>query len=239
MDKNRIYNIDCMVGIKNITDNSVDLVIIDPPYEIKTNSNKINRNEISKAINKVSFELEKSNLINGYDLEILNELVRVMKDINIYIWCNGKQIPTYIDFFIKKYKCNMEVLIWNKLNPLPLYSNKYLSDKEYCLYFRKRGYCSPNNYNDAKTVISTNLNVKDKRMYLHPTIKPLEIIRKIVRNSSKEDDLVLDCFLGSGTTAVACILEKRNYIGFEINKEYYDIANKRINEAKESICQKN
>jgi len=71
---------------------------------------------------------------------------------------------------------------------------------------------------------------KDKKMYEHPTIKPLELIRRLIRNSSKENDIVLDCFLGSGTTAVACILENRKYIGFEINKKYFDIANKRISE---------
>ena len=62
----------------------------------------------------------------------------------------------------------------------------------------------------------------------HPTQKPLELIKRIVKTSSKEGDLVLDPFMGSGTTAVACISLKRNFIGFEINKEYYDIANKRI-----------
>lgn len=67
-------------------------------------------------------------------------------------------------------------------------------------------------------------------MYEHPTIKLLELIRRLIRNSSKENDIVLECFLGSGTTAVACILENRKYIGFEINKKYFDIANKRISE---------
>lgn len=113
---------------------------------------------------------------------------------------------------------------------MPLYSCKYMSDKEYCLYFRKKGYCRPKNYEDAKTVYYSTINIKDKKLYGHPTIKPVELIRKIIRNSSKENDLVLDCFLGSGTTAVASILENRNYIGYEINKKYYEIAKKRISD---------
>ena len=72
-----------------------------------------------------------------------------------------------------------------------------------------------------------------RMLKLHPKIKPLSIIRTLIRNSSKEGDLVLDCFLGSGTTAVASILEKRNYIGIELNKKYYDISIQRINEIKE------
>ena len=63
---------------------------------------------------------------------------------------------------------------------------------------------------------------------MDPTIKPLCIIENIIRNSSKEGDVVLDAFLGSGTTAVACMNNNRNYIGFENNEEYYQIAQKRI-----------
>ena len=107
---------------------------------------------------------------------------------------------------------------------------KYISDKEYCLYFRDKGYCQPNNYEDAKTIYLSNINIKDKKLYQHPTIKPLDFIRKLIRNSSKENDIVLDCFIGSGTTAVASILEKRQFIGYEINKKYFDIAEKRIKE---------
>ena len=154
----------------------------------------------------------------------------LMKTINIYIWCNKKQLLFYFDYFVKKLGCNYDVLIWNKTNTMPLYSNTYLSDKEYCLYFRKSGYCQPKNYEDAKTVYYSTINIKDKKLYGHPTIKPVELIRKIIRNSSKENDLVLDCFLGSGTTAVASILENRNYIGYEINKKYYEIAKKRISD---------
>ena len=72
------------------------------------------------------------------------------------------------------------------------------------------------------------INSKDKNKYHHPTIKPLNFIQKLIRNSSKEKDLVLDPFMGSGTTAVAAIKEKRRYIGFETNKQYYDVALKRI-----------
>ena len=88
---------------------------------------------------------------------------------------------------------------------------------------------------DAKTIYLSTLNVKDKNKYGHPTIKPLPLIRKLIRNSSKENDIVLDCFIGSGTTAVASILENRKFIGFEINKKYYDIALKRIAEANKEV----
>ena len=228
MEINKVYNEDCLVGLKKIPDNSIDLVLIDPPYDICTIGGKKGTGKLAKDIMKLEKELIDNDLVNSFDIKVLDELVRVMKDINIYIWCNARQIPMYIKYFNLQLKCKLEVVIWNKTNPMPLYSNKYMNDKEYCLYFRNGGYCKPKNYEDAKTVYISKANVEDKKLYEHPTIKPLELIRKMIRNSSKENDIILDCFLGSGTTAVACILENRNYIGFEINKKYYDIALKRI-----------
>lgn len=230
LETNKIYNQDCMIGIKDIPDNSVDLVVIDPPYDISISSTIPDKSRIGKDIKAVQKELIDSNLVNGYDMSILDELIRIMKNINIYIWCNGRQVPKYIKYFVEELNCKMEVIIWGKTNPMPLFNHKYLGDKEYCLYFRKKGYCNPRNYEDARTIYISSLNAKDKMKYGHPTIKPLELVRKLIRNSSKENDVVLDCFLGSGTTAVACILENRKYIGFEINKNFYDIALKRISE---------
>ena len=228
---NHIYNEDCIKGIKRIPDDYIDLVIIDPPYLINNHNTKVS-NEISIEINKYNDELYKSNLTNGYDTKILDELLRVMKKVNIYIFCNCEQIPFYIKYFVLERKCKMDILIWNKTNAMPLFNNKYLTDKEYCLYFRKGGYCNPSNYEDAKTVFYYPINMKDKKRWKHPTIKPEIIIRRLIRNSSKENDIVLDCFIGSGTTAVCCIKENRNYIGFEINKEFYKTCLERIEETK-------
>lgn len=100
----------------------------------------------------------------------------------------------YIDFFVTKNKCLFDILIWNKVNAMPLFNNKYLNDKEYCLYFRKSGYCNPLNYEDAKTVFSTPTNISDKNLFDHPTIKPLNIIETLIKNSSKENDIVADFF---------------------------------------------
>ena len=231
LELNKIYNEDCLKGLKKIPDNSIDLVLIDPPYDICTAGGKKGNDRITKNKKKVESELITNNLVNGFDFKILDELIRVMKGINIYIWCNVRQIPMYIKYFNLQLKCKLEVLIWNKTNPIPLHNHAYMNDKEYCLYFRNNGYCNPKNYEDSKTVYISTINVNDKKLYNHPTIKPLSLTRKIIRNSSKEQETVLDCFLGSGTTAVACILENRNYIGFEIDKKYYDIALKRIEEA--------
>ena len=97
LDINQVYNGDSNLMIKSIESESVDLVIIDPPYKIRKKTDEIN--SLAKAVKKYNEELQRDNLINEYDKSILEELVRVMKRINIYIWCNGEQIPSYIDFF--------------------------------------------------------------------------------------------------------------------------------------------
>ena len=223
---NNIYNVDAYEAIKRIPDKSIDLIVTDPPYEIDTVGSK--KNNISKTFANCNNQLK--TICDGIDNSILDEFMRVMKKINIYIWCNKKQVIEYLNYFVTKNGCSFEIMVWCKTNPTPLCGGNYLIDKEFCLYFRKKGFCQPKNYEDAKTIYLSTLNIKDKQKYGHPTIKPLPLIRKLIRNSSNENDVVLDCFIGSGTTAVASILENRKFIGFEINKKYYDIALKRISE---------
>ncbi len=87
----------------------------------------------------------------------------------------------------------------------------------------------PQSYESAKTVYDLPINVKDKEKFEHATIKPLQIMQNIVENSTNEGDIVLDPFMGSGTTAVACKNLGRNFIGFEINPKWYKIACDRLN----------
>ncbi|MEE3344288.1 MAG: DNA methyltransferase [Bacilli bacterium] len=217
----------CYELIKDIPDKSIDLVIIDPPYEITngvhTSGFLKNRNELDTT--KQIFEKK---LEIGIKNDILNELIRVMRKINIYIWCNKKQLLQYLSFF-ENYNVMFECIIWNKYNCIPLTYNTYLPDKEYCLYFKEKGITLNNTYETSKTVYSIPINVADKKIYKHPTIKPLEIVKNTILNSSKENDIVLDCFCGSGTTCLAAKETGRRYIGMEIDPEYHKIAVNRLN----------
>jgi len=219
---------DCLNILQDLPDNSIDLLVTDPPYDVITDGGGT-VNSIKK-LNKSLNDLVDAKINNGYDIETFNnEFVRVMKTINIYIWCNKTQIPDYFKFYVDKHKCKFDIICWHKTNALPTYSNKYLSDTEYLLYFRKgKGKCFPKSYEDAKTYYIAPINHKDKKEWKHPTIKPLDITEKIIRNSSNENDVVLDPFMGSGTTGVACKNLNRNFIGIEIEPEYYNIAKERI-----------
>lgn len=234
METNQIYCMDCMEGLRLIPDKSIDLILTDPPYLIK--STKAGGNSrLSRSIQPVNTLLKENNLVNGMDPCLLPELVRVMKKVNCYIWCNKAQIPDYLNFFVKEHGCSFDLLIWHKTNPPPTFHNKYLSDKEYILYFRKGGYCQPISYEAAGTVFHQPINTLDKKTYPHPTIKPINIIKTLIENTSKPGDIVLDPFLGSGTTAAACIETGRTYIGFEKNPDYFRIAETRIEDTKKAL----
>ena len=219
---NEIYNMDCMEGLKLLDDNSIDLVIIDPPY-------LLNLNKVKKPTNMNNYANELLNLKNGFDLKVLDLLIQKMKKINIYIYCSKRQVKDLLNYFSDK-NCNHEILTWHKLNPSPLINNNYLPDTEYILFFREKGVKIYGNYHTKRKYYLSLTNKVDKQKYKHPTIKPLELIERHIINSSKEGELVLDCFCGSGTTLVGAINQNRRYIGFEIDKNYYEIAKKRIEE---------
>ena len=171
--------------IKDIPDNSIDLVIIDPPYLFDNFGGGCFGNDRKKSRK----ELEK--IRNGFDYSIIQELKRVMKKTNIYIFCSKAQLRDYFNIFAEE---NIDLLIWHKTNPIPAISNNYLSDLEYCFFARERGVQVHCIYETSSKLYESPMNKKDKEKYWHPTIKPLTLIKKLILNSSKEGDIVLDCF---------------------------------------------
>ena len=166
-----LYNGDCFELIKKIKDHSIDLIITDPPYEVSATNGGGTINRVKK-LNQSLQDLVTANIKDGYDIEKFGEeALRVMKEPNIYFWCNKVQIPAYIDFWVNKHKCKFDIICWHKTNALPTYSNKYLSDTEYCLYFRKgKGKCFPQSYEDAKTFYIAPINQKDKKSVNTPSL---------------------------------------------------------------------
>ena len=226
LELNTIHLGDSYKLIKNIPDKSIDLIITDPPYEIETIGGNTNIGTSLK--NNMLKQLNQLNITDGIDYSLLEEYVRVMKKINIYIWCNKKQILEYLKFFVEKYNCSFEIMTWCKTNPTPLCGGNYLIDKEFCLYFRK-GVKLNTTFETAFTYWVLPKNIYDKDKFWHPTIKPLEIIKKLIINSSNKNDVILDTFCGSGTTCVACKELERNFIGIEVNPEYHKISIDRLN----------
>lgn len=224
--KSDVYNIDCFKWLSEYDGKPINLIVTDPPYDIP--NVQCGKSLIADKVEWLQ-ELESDTLTKSFDIEKFADLVyKVQKGkINIYLFCNKLQIPQYFDIFVNKYKCKFDILCWHKNNALPTFNCKYLTDTEYILYFRNKGGCNPKTYNDAKTYFIQDINIKDKKKWGHPTIKPLNIVRTLIRNSSNENDIICDTFLGSGTTRVASFLENRNFIGCEIDKQYYEIQEQR------------
>lgn len=216
----------CYELIKEIPDKSIDLVYIDIPYYFERTGK--GASEISQILTRKRVELEK--LRNGIDYSIFDELCRVMKKIYIYIWCSKKQLLDIMKYFIEDKGCLFELLVWCKTNPSPTTNQTWLPDVEYCLMFREPGKTKLNDGYELKSKWYINTaNKNDKDLYKHPTIKPLDLVKRHILHSTQPGDIVLDCFCGSGTTCVACKETGRRYIGMEIDPEYYKIAVDRLN----------
>lgn len=227
MKTNEIYNGDSYKLIKDIPDKSIDLIVTDPPYDFKSS---FNEKELLKNYMQYVKGIRQSNIGFNYDLAILDDFIRIMKKINIYLFCNKEQIYDCLDYFVKKHGCNFEVLIWGKLNPPPFCNGHYLKDKEYCLYFWETGVKLNTNSKNGKTIYMSNMGVPEHRYYKHPTMKPTELVSKAIEVSSNENDIVFDPFSGSGTTCVCAKKLNRQYIGFEINEEFWKMSKERLNE---------
>lgn len=168
--------------------------------------------------------------------EFLNQLKPKLKKFYGYFFCNKTLIEEYIQF-ARDNKYNFDVLVMAKSNPIPSFNNHHLSDLEYIVMIREKG-----------TYFSKHKNLDDFRKWyltsckkgIHPSEKPIALVERFIKVSSKEGDIVLDPFMGSGTTGVACLNTERKFIGIEIDKDYFEIAQKRINtklERKVTECQ--
>ena len=222
MELNKIYNMDCLEGMRQLPDNCVDLVVTDPPYVIETSGAGIYKQADKQYVKELN------NMKDGFSTQVLDELCRIMKKINIYFFCSQKQIIPLLDYFVKGKKCNWNLLTWHKTNPVPACGNKYLTDTEYILFFREKGVKIYGEFKTKFTYYITPLNQSDKKKYGHPTIKPMNIVKNLIVNSSLENGIVFDPFMGSGTTAVAAKECGRNFIGYELDSDYYEICNKRL-----------
>lgn len=183
IEPNNIYLGDSYELIKQIKDKSIDLVYCDPPYQI----DGIHGSGILKTRGKATHvhnEIEENGLDKGINLEILNEYVRVLKKINIYLWCNKEQIYDYMTYFVKERKCSFEILIWAKENPIPFCGTHYLCDKEYCLYFWEQGATVDIPFERGRTYYISKTNVEDKKKYQHPCIKPIDFVKMMIENST-------------------------------------------------------
>ena len=209
-------------------DGCVELCIADPPYSFKATTGGGAFGSKSEDGSKGrAYHAELFPMSQGFTIDVLDEMCRLCRIPNMYVFCSKDQVPQLLDYAVKR-KLNFDILSWHKPNPVPTCSNKYLSDTEYIIFMRGKGARVYGTYETKRKWWVQQVNTADKKLYGHPTVKPLNIIRQLIVNSSQLGGVVLDPFMGSGTTAVASIMEGRHYIGFEINEAYHRTALDRI-----------
>lgn len=222
----KLFNNDCLNVLKEIPNNRIDFTIIDPPYEQEFHGG----GQQSRAKDYTVVKNNTDFMNNGFDYEqVLPELVRVTKGANIVCFCSNSQIAKLMTWF-ENNKIKATLTAWKKTNACPLGNGKYISDLEFAIFARAKG--ATWNYEapvDVKYKLKQYPFVSGKKK-LHPAEKPLELIKEYINLHSKEGDTVLDCYMGSGTTGIACKELGRRFIGIEIIKDYFEIAEKRISE---------
>ena len=216
----KLYNDDCLNVLKDIEDNTIDLVVTDPPYEVITGGRNGGVKGKPSGILTENKQLMKS--IPKADLW-LSECFRVMKDgTHIYIMTNTLNLTNYLNIINDVGFKLHNLLVWNKNNTTP--NRWYMKNCEYVIFARK-GFAKPINNPSSQTVHNFDNIIGNKK---HPTEKPVDLMKLYVGNSSQVGDTVLDPFMGVGSTGVACKELNRNFIGVELDKQYFDIATKRI-----------
>ena len=250
IEPNKIYNEDCLEGMRQIPDGSVDCIICDLPYGQLNKSNKYAMWDKTLPMDKVWKQYERITKDNGA----------------IILFAQGVFTAKLMLSNEKMWRYN---LVWNKINrptgfldanrrPLRIHEDICVFYKRQPIYnpqFKWGAVCHARGkagnaaggvknrcYGQFKVTEAVLTNKKypcsildipkEHKNFHHPTQKPVALIEYLVRTYTNEGDTVLDNCMGSGTTAVACINTNRNYIGFELDKGYYDIAVRRIEEAK-------
>lgn len=255
IELNKIYNEDCLEGMKRIPDGSVDCIVTSPPYD---NLRKYGGVEL--------FNFDKFK-------DIAQELFRILAEGGVCVWIvgdatiNGSETGTSFRQVLHFMECGFllhDTMIYQKRNPIPQNHHRYEQCFEYMFVLSKGHPQTFNpikvetlnkgkvmNWGGRKTKLDDNqcrrhrdsclIKTKDSKIHTnifcytigggntgHPAVFPLQLALDHILSWSNEGDTVLDPFMGSGTTAIAAIREKRNFIGFELSKEYYDKACKRI-----------
>lgn len=217
MELNKIYNGDCLELMKEISNKSVDLVLTDIPYgEVNRESNGLR--ELDKGCaDEVDFAIQ----------DLMNELSRVCKG-SMYIFCGTEQVSEIRKCLVQN-GYSTRLIIWEKTNPSPMNGDTiWLSGIECCVYGKLSG--ATFNEHCKNTVLRFPV-CSDKDRF-HKTQKPLSMFKYLITTSTNEGDTVLDCFSGSGTTAIASHQLKRKFICIEKDKNYYEKSVERLKREK-------
>lgn len=222
----KLFNNDCNIELDNLINEKLkfDFILTDPPYELENHGGT--RKAMARRMNKVKDEIDF--ISNGFDYDIVfSKLIKLQNVVNMCIFCSNRQISKIMGWFENK-GYSVTLLVWKKTNPSPLCNLKHISDLEFIVYVRGKGaYWNSDESLEIKYKLKQHSIINGKNK-LHPTEKPVNLLKELIRLHTRENDVILDCFMGSGSIGVACKELNRDFIGIELNKEYFEIAKKRM-----------
>ena len=246
MELNKIYNEDCLVGMNDIPDKSIDMILCDLPYE--TTKNKwdliIPLDELWAHYNRIIKDNGAIVLTaqTPFDKVLGVSNLKMLK----YEWIWEKTSATgHLNAKKMPMKAHENILVFYK--KLPTYNPQKTTghERKVSTAKHKRNSKNSSNYGEssATTYDSTERYPRSVQLFstdkqkrsLHPTQKPVALFEYLIKTYTNENETILDNCIGSGTTAIACMNTDRNYIGFELDETYFNIANERINKHNENL----
>lgn len=231
-----IYNGDCTIEMNKIANDSVDLILTDPPYNLgnfminrSTNLAKMRENFFANA---GWDNLEFDEWVERMDMFFEDAARVIKKGGSMIVFMSIIKVETIIKLAEKHGFYYKTTGIWHKLNPMPRNMNlHFVNSTEAWIYFTyktKTGTFNNENKMIHDFIETSVVSNGEKKAGKHPTQKPIALLEHFVKLLSNEGDLIVDPFMGSGSTGVACKKLERNFIGVELDREYYEIAQKRI-----------
>ena len=218
MDDFKLFHGDCLDVMKNITDESVDLIVTDPPYLMDYKSNR--------RVKMDKFDKIKND-INSYDLisDYFSECHRIMKsNTAIYCFCSWHNVDFFKQEFEKHFKLK-NIIVWNKNNHgTGDLKGSYAPKYEFILF----GHKGRTLLREKRIPDVIDCPKIPSKLLVHPTEKPIELLSIFIKQSSDEDDIVFDGFMGCASTGIASLNNNRKFIGIELDDNYFEIAKNRI-----------
>ena len=217
-----LFNGDCLDLLARMEEGCIDLLVTDPPYKTISGGDSGNRPKGMLSGNRKLCKHQS-------DIEIHDWMPLVFKvlkeESHAYIFTNSLNLKEMLDESEKAGFQLHNILVWEKNNCTP--SQFYMKNCEYVLFLRKGKAKWINNIGASKTVHQFN-NILGKKT--HPCEKPVDLLKFYIENSSKDGDIVLDPFMGTGSCGEACVQTGRRFLGIEKDETYFNLAKERLNE---------
>lgn len=226
MEYDVLYHGDCLDVLKQIPSESIDLVVTDPPYKLTPRG--CHGNSGGMLADKLSM---KGDVFKNNSIEIeewLPQLYRILKDrTHCYIMTNNRNLMHYLEVVQKSDFHFVRLLVWDKRNKIM--GTKYMTQIEFIIMLSKGNNRNINDCGTSDLLSIPIAKLKDSNgKNLHDTEKPVSLMQVLVNNSSNQGEVVFDPFAGIGSTLIAAKRSKRHFVGCEIEKKYFDIAQSRL-----------